>query len=222
MSASPIDTRFDQHFASRPALRWWPWVGAAFAQSAVRTMIVGESVYKWGPSAVERYRHADGLRVTHTNHALALRRDSRYVRNIERAFFAARKPSDQQKLALWHGVAYHNLVLKLLESRRRRPTPEQYADGWRELFGLCQLMDVQQCLVYGLEAVKLRTLASAAAQCGHACTIEAAGPLGARQATVQLGDATLRLLFIRHPSAFFSWRQWAPIVRGKLALDGVA
>lgn len=218
MTASPIDTRYDQQFAARKTLPWWPWVGSAFAESAVRTMIVGESVYMWGPDAQERYSHVDGLRITHTNHAMAFRRDSRYVRNIERALFASRKPSDRQKSALWTNVAYHNLVLKPLSSRRRRPTQEEYQDGWCELFDLCQLMGIQQCLVYGLEHSKLKALALAAAKCGHVCTLREAGALGSRRATLQLGDAQLELLFIRHPSAFFSWRQWAPIVRGSLAL----
>lgn len=219
MTASPIDTRYDQQFAARKSLPWWPWVGCAFAESPVRTMIVGESIYMWSPEARERYSRADGLRVTHTNHAMALRHDSRYVRNIERALFACRKPSDRQKYGFWTNVAYHNLVLVPLSSRRRRPTQAEYQAGWRELFALCQLMEVKQCLVYGLEHSKLKALESAAEQSGHACVLRDAGTLGARRATLQMGNAQLELLFIRHPSAFFSWRQWAPLVRDNLALE---
>lgn len=86
-----LDLSFDPHFEKRPALRWWPWVGSQYASSPVRTLVLGESIYEWTKTPREqeifrsRYARPDALRVTHLNHALQFKRNSRYVRNIERA-----------------------------------------------------------------------------------------------------------------------------------------
>ncbi|MEG0002754.1 MAG: hypothetical protein RR852_17710 [Comamonas sp.] len=94
-----LDASFDTTFAGRPNLPWWPWVGKDFSTSKVRTMLLGESVYNWGDGFDARYQRTDGLRETHRRHALDYRRDSPYVRNIERAIYCASEPSEGQKRA---------------------------------------------------------------------------------------------------------------------------
>lgn len=220
-----LDVSFDTAFADRPNLPWWPWVGAQFSSSLVRTMLVGESVYDWDPTGSKfkrRYAATDGLRITHRNHALKFRRKSRYVRNIERAIFCTAEPTVEQKQRLWSSVAYHNLVLVPLASRRRRPTHPHYLKGWQELLDLCRLMAVDQCLVYGLEDIKVQALKEAVALRGGTCAIRSVttnvSRFSPRVGTVTDDTFSLKLLFIRHPSAFFSWRRWAPVIHEHLTL----
>lgn len=220
-----IDTSYDHLFEKRDALPWWPWVGSAFAESPVKTMLLGESVYEWSSPSGEfarRYALPTGARVTHNNHAMQFTRASKYVRNIERAIFNTRTPSDEQKQTLWTSVVYHNLVLDTLPSLRDRPTEAQYLAGWVELLALCKLLGVEQCLVYGLEATKLRALKQAAEQCNldfHRVKVETVvGRSQARLVTLGTSAQSIKLLFVRHPSAFFSWKAWAPVVRDRLFL----
>jgi hypothetical protein len=220
-----IDQSFDHLFATRSSLPWWPWVGRDYLSSPTRTMLVGESVYEWRSPAGEfaaRYAASTGLRVTHENHAMRFGRDSNYVRNIERAIFARRTPKDEHKLRLWTSVVYHNLILDAMASRHHRPTEAQYEAGWRELLALCEVMRVGQCLVYGLEAIKLRALEATAAEAGLDCRIKKVhtkiGRSRARLATVRLPAGELNLLFVRHPSAFFAWRAWSPVIRENLSV----
>lgn len=81
-----LDCSFDIEFFGRPSLTWLPWVGSHFKTSSTRTVLLGESVYDWGKGFDARYQRTDGLRETHRRHALNYRRDSPYVRNMERAF----------------------------------------------------------------------------------------------------------------------------------------
>ena len=92
------------------------------------------------------------------------RRDSPYVRNIERAIYHASEPSEEQKRAFWSTVAYHNLVLQPLKSIKEQPTYPQYLKGWHEFFDLSHLMAIDQAIVYGLEAKKVDALVSSEAQ----------------------------------------------------------
>lgn len=216
-----LDFSFDPAFASRSGLPWWPWVGSRFSLSPIRTMVIGESIYNWGEGFDVRYAKFDALRQTHSRHALNYRRDSPYVRNFERAIYQAYAPSEEQKLALWSSVAYHNLVLDPLKSLKARPSYSQYLEGWNELLELTHLMAVDQAIIYGLESKKIDALAEAAKRRG---SILQRSPMQTKVGrsrpkliTIRDGDRAMKLLFIRHPSAFFSWRKWAPVIREHLS-----
>jgi hypothetical protein len=220
-----IDLTFDQIFESRSKLPWWPWVGRRFSESPVKTMFVGESIYEWNPERDlfgRRYAKADGLRVTHGNHAMNFARKSAYVRNIERAVFAAASPIKERKQSLWLSIAYHNLVLRPMPSAKHRPRESDYREGGEEVFELCRILSIEQCLVYGLEPAKLRAMKDVSSRLDIPCTVRAvASKIGSNQAKVAIvgdGPSTLRLLFVRHPSAFFSWRKWGPVIRENLDL----
>ncbi|MHA7681578.1 hypothetical protein [Cupriavidus sp. PET2-C1] len=186
-------------------------------------MVVGESVYNWGEGFDERYKQADGLRETHYRHALNYCRDSPYVRNIERAIYSASEPSEEQKRVLWSTVAYHNLVLQPLKSIKKRPTYAQYQNGWQEFLDLSRLMAIDQAIVYGLEAKKVDALVEAIKLRGASFEQNRlpakVGRTRPRLVTIADDGRALKLLFIRHPSAFFSWRQWAPVIREHLPLQ---
>lgn len=219
-------SQFDEDLAHQKALKWLPWVGGNFESLSVRTMLLGESVYDWSPgtdACRNRYAHPNGLRITHTNHALNFERDSAYVRNIERAIFQEASPSKEKKLSLWKSVAYHNLVLDLLPSKKHRPSSEQYVAGWRALFPLCQKLGVQQCVVYGLERPKRRALNDVLVDnkadffWRKIAVPKSKSNAHVLQCVLPCGQ-TLKLIFIRHPSAFFSWRNWSSVLAQELKI----
>jgi hypothetical protein len=224
-----IDLSYDHLFECRKTLPWWPWIGRQFSVSPIKTMVVGESIYEWNSQSgdfARRYAQTSGLRVTHENNALQFDRNSVYVRNIERAIFFAFKPKDEQKLNLWTSVVYHNLVLQALPSNGHRPSKRHYREGWNEVLDLCDLLKVEQCLVYGLEAAKMEALKLVAAERDLDCVIRRVGTKVGRShpklGTVGKGSSQLKFLFVRHPSSFFSWKQWSPVLRDNLSLKFVA
>ncbi|MFM0009177.1 hypothetical protein [Paraburkholderia sediminicola] len=221
-----LDLSYDHLFESRKTLPWWPWVGSQFGVSPVKTMVLGESVYEWDSlrgAAASRYAQTTGLRITHNNHALSFGRDTPYVRNIERAIFSALTPADDQKLSLWTSVAYHNLVLELLPSNGHRPSDSQFRAGWHETLDLCEQLQIEQCLVYGVESAD--ALRAVAAERNLACSVRRIGAkVGGcypRHGVLESGDRQLKLLFVRHPSKFFSWRRWSPVIRSNLTFEFV-
>ncbi|WP_408123230.1 cyclic-phosphate processing receiver domain-containing protein [Caballeronia grimmiae] len=213
-----LDLSFDHLFEARHQLKWWPWVGRDFSRSTAKTMILGESVYRWaeGDAFDKRYALTSGVRVTHKNHALKFGRHSRYVRNIERAIFERRNPSDAQKEQLWSSVAYHNLVLDVMKSVNQRPTEAQYQEGWSATLDLFDMLGVEQCLVFGVESVSALRLASGGGEgkCRVTRHPTSIGRFCARSGWAHTATGRpVKLLFVRHPSSFFSWRKWAPVVQ---------
>ncbi|HDR9236623.1 TPA: hypothetical protein QDB43_000308 [Burkholderia vietnamiensis] len=219
-----LDFSYDHLFEARKSLPWWPWVGSQFSASTIKTMVVGESIYEWEDKDREifqkRYARTTGLRETHQRHALSFKRNSPYVRNIERAIFDTSKPKDEQKRNLWTSVAYHNLVLEPLRDIKHRPSQGQFRNGWGEVIDLCGLLSVEQILVYGVGSVN--ALQEIARSKGVSCCIEKGQKVGhcaARRGVIDTSDAQIKLLFIRHPSEFFSWKRWGRVIRENLAVQ---
>lgn len=210
-----LDCSYDEQLKDLQ-LPWLPWVGAGFRDQKVRTIILGESVYDYSKGSAakrERILHNDSLRTRHLNHAVLAKFKSRYVRNFERAYYGKKKPSSKERQDLWGGVVYHNLVLRMLHSEKARPSDADYTLGWERFIDLAGCLGVQQVVVYGLERRKIDALRSL--PCRVHCE-ELPSPVGVKPVGLYVEIApgsTVRMLFIRHPSAFFRWEEWGKVMQ---------
>lgn len=213
-----LDRSFDNEFADVEGLNWLPWVGAGYRTSKSKTMVLGESIYVYGDGdEATRVRIADrsSLRKRHLSHAVHKKFESRYVRNFERAVFARRRPTEKQRKSLWGDVIYHNLVPRLLQSRKERPTNADYAEGWSTVLSLTRIAAAERCIVYGLEKPKIDSLVkvlSEAQICFRKASLPRVGIHTPVCITCDIEGSTLTFLFIRHPSSFFSWRTWSDVL----------
>lgn len=211
-----LDTHFDAGFEAA-GLHWLPWVGSAYRTSASRTIVLGESIYDYskGDTAVrERILGKHSLRQRQLAHGIHESYKSRYLRNFTRAFWGKAKIVKADREALWQQVIFHNLVLRMLR-KNGRPSEDDYRAGWRAFFALADAVEARRCVVYGLEktkiaALKLELPADAQASFEYLPDVGEHQPL---KLTMQLNGRPLQLLFIRHPSAFFRWREWGVVLR---------
>lgn len=135
-------------------LMWLPWVGAAFRSNSEKTLILGESLYDYsGGDEVKKARIAsrDSLRHRQIFHGILAKEKTRFLRNFERAVFMTKSPTADQRESLWSGVAFHNLVNRLLPSSKDRPISHDYLNGWKSTLKVIELLGVKKCVVYGLE-----------------------------------------------------------------------
>ena len=233
-----VDISYDHLFEKMPALAWWPWIGKDYKNTANKTLILGESTYIWDAENTEenkrkaeearireRISRNDHLRILHNNHALDFDRASKYVRNIERAIFQTKAPSAADKGKLWESVVYHNLVLRPMSTIKNRPTDKDYASGWEEMLKLAMLLEVDQCIVYGLEWKKIYALLSVLKP-----QKESGGLTYQRQKltqkigksspcviTIETNGRSLKIQFIRHPSSFFNWKKWGAVIATEIS-----
>ncbi len=104
-----------------------------------------------------------------------------------------------------------------MRSLKQRPSSADYKHGWTTFLDLVDLLDLKQCIVYGLEGRKLSALSEAVKGTGWVLVQEAeatkVGKSRPRVSTLSKGSRTVRLFFIRHPSAYFSWRSWGGFLK---------
>lgn len=218
LDISNIDTSYDHHFEGMPGLTWLPWVGKRFGESGKKTLILGESTYNWAPDkeqVAERIKSKDHLRILHQNHALQVKRNSKYVRNVERAIFFSKSPKPEEIRHLWSSVVYHNLVLRPMATLKHRPNYNDYLLGWGEVLKLFRVLGIEQCLVYGLDKDKTSSLIETAKKQKVEYIHEKVTGFGRSMpsiVTLNIDGRSIKVFFVRHPSAFFSWKKWAGLL----------
>lgn len=219
-----LDTSFDEKFESSKLYPWLPWIGGGLSKSSVKTLILGESTYNWSVDE-KKYKETeakiegnDHLRNLHTKHAINSTSRSPFVRNIERAIFQNKNPKEASKM--WLNVAYHNLVLRAMPSRKSRPTFHDYKKGWLTFLDLSATIDIDQCIVYGLEYKKIKSFLETLNEHGidheHRKIKPGVGRNYPRVITFSLGKKPIKMLFIRHPSSYFSWNRWGVVLNKEI------
>lgn len=221
------DTSFDKQISDIEGINRLPWVGVHYSNQKVKTLLLGESVYDWSPkdpSSIEKIYDSNSLRRIHKSHALNFKKNSKFVRNIERALFFKKRPTDEEKSLLWNSVVYHNLVSKVLKTKKHRPTYDDYYFGWKTFDKLIPVFDVDQVIVFGLESVKIKAFKNYFEEIGitllHSISIEKVGRSRPKKFTIKKAGKSINIIFIRHPSAYFSWKKWSPVIKSEIAALG--
>ena len=219
-----MDDSFDRAFETM-GLPWLPWVGIGYREAETKTLILGESIYAYGDGGEtvrNRILEKQSLRQRHMAHGILAnpKFKSAYLRNFERAVFLKKKPTGAQQKLLWSQVIFHNLVPRLLHSRRQRPTDEDYTNGWKIFLELAKVVQPQRCLVYGLESKKIDALMRLldSPDTSHKIAQKKqrhAAISGNRPITLSIliNGRRLDVLCMRHPSSFFSWDKWGLFLR---------
>jgi len=221
-----INFDYDDIFINTLNLPWLPWIGIDFNKTNSKIMILGESTYNWNPkdkSILDRIKNNNHLRVLHQNHAINFKSKGNYVRNIERAIFNDKTPSDENKLNLWNSIVYHNLVLTCMPTIKSRPSYNDYLEGWNKYLLLISLLKIKNSLVYGLESKKYNALREVLKKDNiNFKYIKLSTKVGQNYPRIiefEIDGLTHKLLFIRHPSSFFSWKKWGIVINENISFD---
>jgi hypothetical protein len=215
-----MDEGFDEAFNAMK-LAWLPWVGRGYRDADTKVVVLGESIYDYsdGDETVRsRILSKHSLRRRQMAHGILASVKSRYLSNFERAVFLKKKPTSGQREFLWSQVVYHNLVPRLLKSRQDRPTLDDYTDGWKVFLELAEMVKAQRCIVYGVETLKVDSLllllksADPHHQVIRKHWLSAVGGNRPLALSFVLAGGQIDLLFMRHPSSFFSWDKWGKVL----------
>ena len=226
-----IDPSYDKALEGIAGLTWWPWVGKSYRETDRKTFVLGESHYNSSPEpdAVAKIINKKAFtREIHQTNAMGLANGikTRYVRNIERALFRTKRPSVESVNAFWSSVIYHNLVLTPMPTKKDRPAYDHYIEGWKVFIQLGELLKPAQCIVYGVAEPKRNSLKKVCKSLGIPSLFETLpnkiSGIHPYRATLTLDYGTLNMLFVRHPSQFFSWTTWGEILEKEIQLPAAA
>ena len=219
-----LDTQFDAGFRD---LRWLPWVGSEYRTSAQRTIVLGESIYDYSKGVAAKRAQIEArssLRERQLVHGIHETCVSKYLRNFAKAFYLKHGVNKAEREALWRQMVYHNLVLRMMKSAKHRPGKRDYLEGWQTFLSLARQLEARRCVVYGLDPLKLAALKEALTLDAGVTVVERKrlseiGRSRPLRIVLNLDGRPLDMLFIRHPSAYFSWDEWGVVLRQFLGVQ---
>jgi len=215
-----IDTCYDDQFATVDDLKWLPWIGKNYKDgSKNKLLLVGESHYDWGshdslmqledPDFTRWFIHAH----TFENSSSSMK----ILRNTERALFQT-DLTEKQLFSFWRSVAYYNIVQRILSGRKERPDQSDFLKAWNVFFKVIEIVRPRCCLFCGVEASNYTAYFKMACEKNRYKStgiewLDAIGSTYPRIATLNSDDNyQCNLIFIKHPSSHFSWRNWGAFV----------
>lgn len=197
-------------------LNYLPWLGIDFNKN--KTLIVGESFYLWEENVrnqkeiEEEVKDKNFLRKALSSQGLLLVKDKKkhvFYRNIERLFFGVKNISQESRIKFWKSVAFHQFVQSPMKNNKERPTDNQYEKGATLLKEVCDFLEVKHCVFLGSDYSKFKLIKeSYKSENFITQKKEAIGNMKGRICIAKSNDKEIIFTFVRHPSAFFSWKKW--------------
>lgn len=224
---------YESNFKNRAGITWRPWVGIDYpAMEASRILIVGESHYVWGDSTetAEQAKNSLGdFSFTRNliNHDGLFGKDPGkpvFLRNIERVLFNAKAIAKNQQQMLWKSVSFYNFLQRPLKSRqgKDRPNDNDWSAGWETLFQVIEILQPEYILFCGVGASNAWSRLEKNIDKGefklNIKKVDKVGNTILRTGIISKkgSEWSAKMVFIKHPSSYFSWDKWAKCISGKL------
>lgn len=225
-----LNEDFDDAFKEIDNLTWLPWVGDNYLNSddSNKLLLLGESAYAWtheGKESAEKVTERLSKpyftrEMVEKSHGMNHESEQRFYRNIERALLLKKRPHPDATKQLWRSVCFHNLVLDAMINQNNRPSVEQYHAGWELFYRLVDIIKPTMCLVAGTDIKVVLSCIEEAEKKGYKVTKpiwrERVGRAKAVKLEIEQDDnSKLSIIFIKHPSKFFSWKRWGTFLSEK-------
>lgn len=214
-----MTNQFDKDFLGVSTLKWLPWVGENYPSlsTSQKTLIIGESHYYEPDEGEQSYnKHQDNTYTRKVIKDVAIGREYRtypngaakIFPNFHRTIFAN---DTFDSSILWENVCFYNFIQDPMNTKLGRPKEADYKKGWATFSEVLNILQPSTCLFLG------NSCASFLPQnFTHDTTIKHAlsddgwlNRTASRKAMLQLASGQdVKLKFIKHPSRFYSWKQW--------------
>lgn len=218
-----IDNQFDKKFSKIKSLKWKPWVGKNYLdKKKPKLLILGESHYLW-EGEDEAFEILNSSRFTrafikdcglyfdsdHKGNA-----NAHIIRNTERVFYNQKDSTDDMKRNLWYSVSYMVNVQRILSSIDERPIFRDFVNGWKSIFKVIEIIKPDYIISLGVQSSNSLSKATRESDV-ELLNFEKGNKVGnvySRKAKIKSGNVEIPIIFIQHPSSYFSWNKWSEYV----------
>jgi hypothetical protein len=226
-STTTSDCHFDDTFSQISTLNSLPWVGKNYCNGK-RLLIIGESHYHWvndeEDSKVdydERIMTRGFIQWNITDNINGT--DNPFMRNIERALAWDDCPCNEDKIKLWTTTAFMNFSQRIMENIEDRPTYGDYSNGWDNFLKVVNAIAPDYCLIFTLGTANHdendvdAKLEANGYQSGKYELLSQIGRDRVWKLNITKDDRHIPIIFVRHPSAFFAWTDYAQLIHREYA-----
>lgn len=232
-----FDKSLDLEFNKIDELKWTPWIGENYVNntSSPKVLIIGESHYEWDKEeddqeSIEYLKNPDFTRNFINERGLHFLTDgivnANVLRNLERAIFQSKNVENEHKLKLWSNSSYYVFIQRALSSRynNARPDAQDFIKGWEVFDGVVSILKPDICLFLGVESTNHYNVLKPKPSLNITFLdiVKEDSRIGSsypRTGNLKLDDnKEIKLIFIKHPSSYFSWEKWGDFLKKKIEI----
>lgn len=211
--------QLDTELHNIKSLKWLPWIGNEYfdVPNDNRLLIIGESHYGGTPEAIQAHENILFTRIGVNEFAVQRQYHGKIklYRNMHLALIG-NDTFDSQKL--WSKICFYNFIQKTMDTNKGRPSDLDFSKSWETFFPLAEVLQPKVCLFMGLEACKSFETAISKTE-WKSSGLKRDTKINrnyARTVTVSNKSQSIEIIFIKHPSQYFSWIGWNKYLYSKL------
>lgn len=134
--------------------------------------------------------------------------------------------SEEQQKKFWSNVAFYNFVQRSVKQNHETPSKDDFKDGWPPFFKLIEVIKPSVCIFLGTTSANFLKRAAAALKIDSLGKLEVEHIIkeGAKRryraincSFVNTDNENIELIFIKHPSQFFSTDLWREYLEKKIS-----
>lgn len=213
-----MTTTFDTEFNAIQTLKWLPWIGDNYctAPTANKLLFVGESHY-YNPNekgSLEKHQNNGYTRIVIEK--VAIEKEYKDYKNkaakiFPNIHFTFLGNDNTDTKSFWNKVGYYNFIQKPMNTNQGRPTKIDNINGWTNFDDLVNTVSPDTCIFLGNSAAKYfpKSFKSDTKILSMPTDNGWVNNTASKKAEIKLPSGQrVILLFIRHPSNYYSWQDW--------------
>lgn len=209
----------DENLTAIEGLRWLPFVGESYGVSQKKVLLVGESHYYNPDDQNTSFEHleftrwiVDEMGIQNQNYG------SPFFSKISQIF------NGVDRTALWQKTSFYNFIQrpmdkggKVIQGVVERPSKEDFLDGWRIFFEVVKNLNPDYCVFFGNTAANHFEKACIASSINYTPVVcqESINRSYLKKAEILYENHKTELIFIKHPSSYFSTNIWREVLNSK-------
>ncbi|QNK77780.1 hypothetical protein AAFN75_17605 [Algibacter sp. AS12] len=206
-----MDKSKDSEFTELTELKWLPFIGKDYFNSAQKIMVIGESHYRDdNQESIDWNNQLTFTRDIHSIIAINKKYDrTKVFYYLNRALF--RNDSKIDTNVLWSKLTFYNFIQSSMHTRKSRPVESDYLKGWSNYFEMMPILKPNFCLFIGVQASDYlkKAIKNSDFKIKEFKKLEKINGTFPREVIIEQSNGKeIKLLFIKHTSNFFSWDDW--------------
>ena len=193
-------------------LKWIPWVGHEYSSldSKNRLLIIGESHYHDNTmESIEKHNVPTFTR--EVIEELAIDRNyygTKIFPNLHRALF---RNDEFDSSVFWNLISFYNFIQKPMDTNKGRPNYDDFHKSWYPFLEIIKIIKPNICLFIGTSAANSleNAISTTDYKTDGVVWEDFISNAYAKSAIIKdINGIETKLIFIRHTSQMFSWRNW--------------
>lgn len=207
---------YEELFNEVERLTWLPWIGSNYSDN--KLLLVGESHYAQGEDGEEDLDCYNSF-ITDKNATISIVEEVidgstwNFFRNTH---YALTGNENVNRRVLWENVAFYNFIQRPMNTTDDKPSAKDNRNGWKVFFELLKVLKPSHCIFLGSgsaeylwsEMNKSTDIVFADDKCILNLRDKKIGNCWGKLAYLEYEDVNTDIVFIRHPSAYFSKEEW--------------